>query len=1074
MRRCSAVWGAPDLGQTVSRTRLLGALAQSGTRPVVIAAPSGWGKTVLASQHVSAIPEARVLWLDLADAERLVGKDAEHALDGGTAHSASLVLPRNGVDDDVSRLLSGALRVVAEGDKGRSFIVVDNWNPCSDVQLIDGIHAARIASGLGSQMIFLTRQYCRDLDVDVSEAILMSETDLSLTASETGAILGQLGVHADSWATLHEDCGGHVAALLALARVDVGQGAPILHSAPLRIWIERLLKQLEPDARRLANTMALMLGGELRDLTRLGVSADCRDIARVAAHVPLLRLSVQGDEWVWRAHDALFWHALEQAGGDQGERLLQRVADHLARESRFAHGLAVARKLGTEALVAWLEVYGRGCVHSGVSAGLSAALEAIPSHVLLEHPRLLLDWALAALDQGHGDDALARAKAASTLARGTHSAAVEQEARAVATHALLALGRFDEAYASITTALGDHPRNGLLRAHATAALCAGWFQPASDAILAMLSADGLDTASREDALRFSALVRACGEGDFAGATSTLSRLGLADEETPSARVQRLGNLASALVETGRCSRSRQIVSTVLQSAGSMQQSAFRCTHSCALCASGRVDEARSELEASVQHCIRSRNDADLAVNRVYQSMMLRAEGQEADALMAAERALEYLATVDYFGFRRLATIEVAASLLALGDVAAARRWTEPLVAAGFEPNKYHALRAAMVLAECDRRDGALSDAIARLAEHRDHILSESSNWQMAMYCRAFPELLGMLAMAIGAADLPVHMLNMVLPEHADRSLRVCQGWMPEGEWRTLGARLLGEPELERLVARRGRPVCRVRLFGGLDVTVGDITIAERDWAKRKARLLFAVLVSERGRDVARDRILDHLWPELDEERARNNFYVTWSAMKSALGTDEPKKPSPYVQSARGRCRVLTEAVRSDIDEFEESLAAARVADVEGDLDAAISAYQHVSAVYRGDLLPGDVYDDWFSAARDRYRSDFVDAMLRLSDRLLQRDDPYEALVYARRGLQVDPIREDLYQAALRCQIAAGQRSGAVETFIACKTQLSEELGLDPSADTMALYQQVLGMEECPRRDTYGLPDPAVG
>ncbi|TLM82050.1 MAG: hypothetical protein FDZ75_07720, partial [Actinobacteria bacterium] len=47
------------------------------------------------------------------------------------------------------------------------------------------------------------------------------------------------------------------------------------------------------------------------------------------------------------------------------------------------------------------------------------------------------------------------------------------------------------------------------------------------------------------------------------------------------------------------------------------------------------------------------------------------------------------------------------------------------------------------------------------------------------------------------------------------------------------------------------------------------------------------------------------------------------------------------------------------------------------------------------------------------------------------------------------------------------------TYIACKTQLAEELGLDPSAETMELYQQILVMEECPRRDTFGLPDSAT-
>jgi DNA-binding SARP family transcriptional activator len=66
------------------------------------------------------------------------------------------------------------------------------------------------------------------------------------------------------------------------------------------------------------------------------------------------------------------------------------------------------------------------------------------------------------------------------------------------------------------------------------------------------------------------------------------------------------------------------------------------------------------------------------------------------------------------------------------------------------------------------------------------------------------------------------------------------------------------------------------------------------------------------------------------------------------------------------------------------------------------------------------------------------------------------------------LREDLYQVALRCQITAGQRSGAIDTFMQCRSKLSEELGLDPSSETMGLYQEILVMEDRPRYDDFGL------
>ena len=65
----------------------------------------------------------------------------------------------------------------------------------------------------------------------------------------------------------------------------------------------------------------------------------------------------------------------------------------------------------------------------------------------------------------------------------------------------------------------------------------------------------------------------------------------------------------------------------------------------------------------------------------------------------------------------------------------------------------------------------------------------------------------------------------------------------------------------------------------------------------------------------------------------------------------------------------------------------------------------------------------------------------------------------RRPIAHDVLREDFYQTALCLQIAAGQRSTAIETYMSCRSRLVEDLGIDPSRETTALYEQVLGMED---------------
>ena len=322
----------------------------------------------------------------------------------------------------------------------------------------------------------------------------------------------------------------------------------------------------------------------------------------------------------------------------------------------------------------------------------------------------------------------------------------------------------------------------------------------------------------------------------------------------------------------------------------------------------------------------------------------------------------------------------------------------------------------------------------------------------------------LLAEAVGAEVLPQHLLRMIPSECAVAALGSPELANRGPIWEALGRRLVDDNVLARLRQSGDTPVCRVRLFGGLDVSVGGRVIRERDWRKRKARVLFAMLVIRCGQDIPRDQILEHLWPEMDEERARNNLYVAWSTMKSVLGGDgSAGEKSPYVENSHGVCRANSDTVRSDIDDLEEALAATRQAESDHDLEAALQAYERVASIYRGDLLPGDVYDDWFAGIRAHYRSVYIDAMRRAATLLLSGGDPLNALDFARRAIQADSLREDLYQVQMRCEIEAGMRSSAIDTYFLCRQRLSEDLGLDPSAETRSLYEEILAMEHSPRR-----------
>lgn len=1072
----------PNFGTVLRRPRLLRAMSRAGDRPIVLCGCSGCGKSVLASQYAqSQAAEAR--WMDAQ------GLAVRHS-DVARAICISLFpeLQGHGTGTESEKDWVVALSRALDGEPFRptvGLIVVDDVR-AEDEEFDRLLTLGRSIASAGLRLVVTSRSREAWGRAVAGHCHVVDRSDLALTEPEAHELSVLMDcAHSpglvDEWTRASSGHPGMFLVGITAASRD-GDGAPP-HEAFFEILRRGLRKSLESGHADVLYEAALLRTGRVDELTMGRGPVAEGVLADAAACVPLVAVwrDNEGAPISFRVHEAVMLTLLDSESGQDETRLrrvLPHVAHTLAVRGDYARAAQLLCQYGDDsARLVWLRAHVREMLASGSQRELMAMLQASSLCALTRYPELLECWAAALCECGHPEDAVAKAQAAADLYRHERSFLGLTRAELVRLKALKDMGRISEALCVADNLMSSESieclsnRAGLLVECGGLYLYAGIFDGAAYAI-SIADTPGSGNHDQRASYRLKSLVgllKGLGEGAFSEMARVLTS-GLDDAQAwPSDVAARHGNLAVALLEMGRLKQTTRLLAESRTDVCAHYSTAQSAVRGLVECASGDIQRGLGQVEQVVAGAAALRHESDVAVIGVYAAVSLRAAGRLDDALASAERSHSLCAALDFMGFRRLAALEIAASLLALGDVAAARRWTDPLVAEGFGGNSYHALRAAMVLAECDRREGDLEQAVSRLAEHADHIRTESSNWQIAMYCRAFPELLGLFTRALGAANLPAHMLKIVLPEFGERSLTLCRSWLEPAEWRHLGRRLLGDAAFAQLDRRNGKPICRVRLFGGLDVTVAERTVTEKDWKKRKARLLFAMLVVRQGRDLAREQLFDHLWPDLSETKARNNYYVIWSAMKGALmGEKSRSTVCPYVENTGGRCRIVTEAVRSDIDEFEEALREARAAEAVSDAPAALAAYARVSMVYRGDLLPGDVYDDWFSELRERYRFEFVDAMVHASELLLGQDDPCEALAYARRALRADTLREDLYQMALRCQIAAGQRSGAIDTFIQCRTRLSEELGLDPSGETMQLYQEVLVMEDRPRYDDFGL------
>lgn len=270
-----------------------------------------------------------------------------------------------------------------------------------------------------------------------------------------------------------------------------------------------------------------------------------------------------------------------------------------------------------------------------------------------------------------------------------------------------------------------------------------------------------------------------------------------------------------------------------------------------------------------------------------------------------------------------------------------------------------------------------------------------------------------------------------------------------------GVRQVADHALGRIVYRPPY-VLRIRTLGAFALWRGDQEVRDRDWRSSKARQLFQILVTERGKNKPREWILETLWPEMEYEAAANNLRVTINRLSKAIEPDRPDgTPSSYiVQQADTYSFNMTANYDLDSTAFVSAVEEGRDADHNGQRQAAVVAYRRAIGLYNGPYLPDNIYEDWTVIERERLMQLFNEAALRLGALLLEEGIAHEGIGLAWRVLENDQAQEEAYRLLMRAHTYLGERSTALRLFNRCVAVLAQDLGVEPLPETVALVSAI--------------------
>jgi ATP/maltotriose-dependent transcriptional regulator MalT/DNA-binding SARP family transcriptional activator len=207
-------------------------------------------------------------------------------------------------------------------------------------------------------------------------------------------------------------------------------------------------------------------------------------------------------------------------------------------------------------------------------------------------------------------------------------------------------------------------------------------------------------------------------------------------------------------------------------------------------------------------------------------------------------------------------------------------------------------------------------------------------------------------------------------------------------------------------------------------------------------LLKALLTNPTGLNSA--ALLEHLWPDLDGDAARNALDLALHRLRRLL------KHKEAVVTQHGRPYLNRDYVWVDAWAL-QTLCAQDSGSLEG--EALLRHTKAVLDLYRGPFLAEDE-SPWAFALRDRLRTQcrrHFSAVVKRLETGGRREDLPDLL---NRAIEVDPVNEEFHLQLMQCHRAQGRYVEGAAAYRRCCELLKRLSGTEPSATTHALGREL--------------------
>lgn len=218
-------------------------------------------------------------------------------------------------------------------------------------------------------------------------------------------------------------------------------------------------------------------------------------------------------------------------------------------------------------------------------------------------------------------------------------------------------------------------------------------------------------------------------------------------------------------------------------------------------------------------------------------------------------------------------------------------------------------------------------------------------------------------------------------------------------------------------------------------------------APAKVLELLKAIISFGGMEVSEAQLADALWPDSDGDTALQALATTLFRLRKSLDVkDAVIRSEGRISLDPCLCWVDAWSLEQMLSQLSQS----------GNFAQRQWRMTRLLEMYHGHFLAGDADKPWAAFRRERLRSMMLRAIRETADlQAADSDNDQTVISWYRKGIEIDPLAEELHQGLMLCYQASGQIAQALQVYDQLQKALAAGFAIQPSTKTLAIYHSLM-------------------